>query len=325
MGISNLIMLTGHRKGGTNVFRSLFDNHPNIYLYPTDLKVLYTYFPAFTAEFADNPSALRDRLAAVLHKQMAPLEPQTAQKGFNANDFVQEVLQKLDDTQLTAKKPIIQAIANSWVELYYQSDEHRPFVFTETSQALFYHQFARLFPGMKVISLVRDPRDNYASIFAGVRDKSAEMGEDERSILAAAINRARLDLMSARLNQSNDPEHFMALRFEDLATDPSTEMKKVADFIGVPFRQTMTESSSFGEDYQDRSHEGELHTDIEKNNVGRWPERIPDEQAMVIEAWMRTEMTDWGYTPFFSLGKAQVALAEFYDLYNARYFYHDQI
>lgn len=325
MGISNIIILTGHRKGGTSVFHRLFDGHPDIYLYPADITVLYAYFPAFATEFADNPAALRERLAKVLRKHMSPLEEHTAKAGFGAEDFIQSVLEKLADDQLTSKKHVIRAIADTWVALYYQTGENRPFVFKETSQSLFFDEFARIFPGMKMISLVRDPRDNYAAILAGVKNYYAKMGEGEKASLASVINRARLDLMSARLNQSNDPERFMALRFEDLVANTEAEMKKVADFIEIPYRKSMTEPTSLGENYEGNSHDGAVFKGLVDKNVGRWPERISDEEAMIIEAWMGVEMSDWGYTPFFSPGKAQAALAEFYNWYNTRYFYHDSI
>lgn len=318
MGLSNIIVLTGHRKGGIGVLRRLFDGHPNIYLYPADITVLNAYFPAFTGEFADRPEALRDRLAKLLREQITPLEAQTAKAGFGTEDFVQAVLEKLDDTQLTSKKFIVRAIAEMWVALYYQSDDNRPFVFKATSQSSFFDEFSLLFPGMKMISLVRDPRDNYAAFVADEKQDFTEMGEDEKAGLASVINQARLDLNSARLNQSNDPERFMAIRFEDLVANTEAEMKKVADFIEIPFRLSMTEPTLFGEASEGNSRDELELKGIDSQFLGCWPERISEEEAMVIEGWMAAEMADWGYKPHFSPEKTQAVFTEFHNWYKTR-------
>ena len=39
------IFLTGHRKSGTTLLKSLLDGHPKISSYPTDLTLMYSYFP----------------------------------------------------------------------------------------------------------------------------------------------------------------------------------------------------------------------------------------------------------------------------------------
>ena len=41
----NPIFLCGHRKSGTSMFLNLFDNNSEINVFPTDLNLLYAYFP----------------------------------------------------------------------------------------------------------------------------------------------------------------------------------------------------------------------------------------------------------------------------------------
>ena len=43
--MKHFIFLTGHRKSGTTLLKSLIDGHPDINVYPTDLTLLYAYFP----------------------------------------------------------------------------------------------------------------------------------------------------------------------------------------------------------------------------------------------------------------------------------------
>lgn len=323
MPISRYIILSGHRKSGTSVFHRLFDGHPGIYLYPVDISVLYAYFPKFTAELQDHPDKLRERLSVVLTKSLNGSGEQIEQSGLDIADFTDAVIKSLDSDALTNRGKVIAGIAEKWVEMYYRSSEIRPFVFKETSQSIYFSEFSDHLPDCRMIALIRDPRDNYAAIKSGVKGYYSKMGESELESLASVINRARMDLISASLNASKTPKSFKAIRFEDLTTDTEKTMRQVAEFSGIEYRDSLCYPSQFGEGYEGNSHEGVQFKGIEDRNVGRWKERISDQEAMIIEYWLGDVMSRWNYQPEFDLLRAQEVFADFYDWYNARYFFHD--
>ena len=41
------LFITGHRKSGTTLLTSLFDGHNEFAVYPTDLSLMYAYFPYY--------------------------------------------------------------------------------------------------------------------------------------------------------------------------------------------------------------------------------------------------------------------------------------
>ena len=43
----NLLFITGHRKSGTTMFANLFDGHKDFLVYPSDLCLLYAYYPFY--------------------------------------------------------------------------------------------------------------------------------------------------------------------------------------------------------------------------------------------------------------------------------------
>ncbi len=61
------IFLAGHRKSGTSLLHMLFDGHPSLMAYPTDLTVMYAYYPHYT-EKLKRDSELRARLNSVLRR-----------------------------------------------------------------------------------------------------------------------------------------------------------------------------------------------------------------------------------------------------------------
>jgi len=316
------VILTGHRKSGTSLFQRLFDGHTGINLYPIDITVLYAYFPCFTANPDLKPKDLRKRLRHLLEACLTKGNDIAKKKGFEFDAFAELVDKQLDDNQLKDKCAVIQAIRKAWVELAEGGDDTRPFVFKETSQAIFYEEFKKL-PGMKMISLIRDPRDNYAAIKVGVEGYYSKFGESEKSSLASVINRVRMDLKAAQLLQKQYPDSFLAIRFEDLLTDPKKTMLKVCKFLGIPFDETLITPTIMGEPYKGNSREGKVFKGISTANLGKWKERIAAEEAKILEYWLDDVMEHWNYKRKYKDLECQEAFSEFYPWYNCQYFYKD--
>lgn len=321
---NQLIILTGHRKSGTSAFHRLFDNHPSIYVYPVDISVLYAYFPFFTERYGDNPYALRKRLKLVLKKSMDNIASILETHHFFKVDlFVEMVCNELQDSDLTKKDKIIKVIANTWIKLFYKTSDPKPFLFKETSQSVFLEDFIAFNLPVKMISLIRDPRDNYAAIKAGVKKYYSQMNENELESLASVINRARMDLLSAQLNKNNFPNNFMSVRFEDLVANTDMIMREITEFLGISYNEVLLSPTRFGAGYEGNSHEGKRFAGLSNQNIGKWNARITDQEAQIIEFWLNDVMKYWDYDFNFPLIDSKKVFSEFYNWYNSRYFYRD--
>ena len=174
-----------------------------------------------------------------------------------------------------------------------------------------------------MISLIRDPRDNYAAINAGVDKYYSKMGENAFKSLSSLINRARMDLLSSKINQKKYPESFLAIQFEDLVSDTQTVMNRVANFLEIEFSPAMLKPETNGKIYTGNNFEGSKFSGVSSKNVGMWKERITIESVKTIEYWMGDIMNYWGYTSEFNLTDSQIEFSKFYEKYNCEYFYHD--
>ena len=146
-----LVILTGHRKSGTSLFHRLFDGVNSINLYPTDLTVLYAYFSCFTAKKDVSNKELKERLIYVVKNSMEYSVKQgldlTSKNNF-LNVFESEI-QKID---IRSKSDVIYAICNSWLKSKEVTFEASPFVVKETSQSVFFEDYIKEFPQLKMIS-----------------------------------------------------------------------------------------------------------------------------------------------------------------------------
>ncbi len=323
MYFDNIIILTGHRKSGTTMFHRLFDGHPDIYIYPVDLSLLYAYFPHFTLKLKSQPAALKARLHLVISTNLQAVEDHLiSEKGFSAHYFADEVCRNLEDKYLDNKEVIISTVANCWIRMYYQSDQVKPFLFKETSQSIYIQEYLQFSVKIKIVSLVRDPRDNYAAIKAGVADHYSKMNENELESLASVINRARMDLLSAKYN-NDSLENFLAVKFENLVLEPEKNLQNITKFLNVHFTDSLLQPTSFGKLYKGNNYEGKKFKGISNANLGNWKSRINESEAKIIEYWLADVMERWEYKPAFTFAESEAAFSEFYNWYNVRYFYRD--
>lgn len=318
-----LIILTGHRKSGTTMFHRLFDGIEKINLYPTDFSLLYAYFPCFTSRENLHDEDLRQRLLLVVEKSIRHVfqvdDSFTAEK----QAFLQYVRNRIEGIDLRDKGDVIRAIWGAWSDFKGVEDPNIPFVIKETSQAVYFDAFRETFPRLKMISLVRDPRDNFAAIHAGVEKYYSKFGEGAFTALGSLINRARMDLIAACLHQKNHPESFLAIRFEDLVSEPEKIMAQVASFLEIDFDERLLIPEINGSVYAGNCFDDKVFSGISSRNVGSWKSRISESSAKVIEYWLGDVMQDWGYAREFSEMESQSEFAKFYELYNCKHFYHD--
>ena len=112
-----IIFLTGHRKSGTSLLHRLFDNHPDIDVYPTDLTIFYKYFPYHTSKYTNKK---------YLIKKIITIVDETINKFYVTQNLVHknkikflnlQLIKNLNKVNLKSKKAIFDTILNHWSNL----------------------------------------------------------------------------------------------------------------------------------------------------------------------------------------------------------------
>jgi hypothetical protein len=323
MSDTEYILLTGHRKSGTTLLHRLFDAHPQLNIYPVDISLLYAFLPCQEPHLTDEK--VKERVNRVIKKSTLKIEGKRVSdfcNKFSAEEFASCVWEHSDASVFRKPHIVISAIAAAWSH-YTGADQEKPFLFKETSQSIHAYRLLRNELRIKIIQIIRDPRDNYSAIKAGVGKYYSQMGEDEKESLASSINRSRMDLLAAyKLNEQKN-DWFFSLRFEDLSNQTEKNLKVLSSFCNIDFDPILLEPTLLGDSFSGNSHEGKRFTGVSSANIGRWRERISHFEAAVIELWMQDVMDRWGYNREITSVDAMNAFSEFYNWYNCRYFYHD--
>jgi len=321
-----LVFVCGHRKAGTTLLRSLLDGHGQLAVYPNDLALLYAYFPDWVHNHSE-PQERRDRLRHILFTDLSD----RLQKAGLSHVFPCDVLEKrffagLTDKDLGNVSAIISRLLTAFLEVTGRTLANTTSsVLKETSIEIYAGELIGWFPQACFVQIVRDPRDNFAALAAGVEKHYVRLGEDRNRTLASLIHRARYSFHMARHNQALlGRERYHLLRFEDLVAAPEPQMRELSAFLGIDFGPSLLVPTILGQPAMANSYEGKTVFAVSNHNAGRWPERISSEEAQIIEFHLADEMRAFGYEPVFAATEQARAAAEFYKWQNYTYFYSDR-
>jgi hypothetical protein len=99
--------------------------------------------------------------------------------------------------------------------------------------SIFIKQLMKIFPDAKFVCLVRDYRDTFCSL---------------RSLTAAPIESPNVALQASRWRfvvkrfygyAKEYPDRFYLLRYEDLASQPEHSFRKITNFLGIPYDESV--------------------------------------------------------------------------------------
>jgi hypothetical protein len=155
------------------------------------------------------------------------------------------------------------------------------------------HYVERLFqefPDARVVYMLRDPRDRYASI----RNR---WGED-RSRVAGATGRWLQSLRAAQRGAERYADRYLIVRYEDLAADPDATMRAVCDFLELSFMPELLSMDGVPE-MRDRggnsSYGARAAGTISTSSIGRFRFVLPAPEVAFIERKVGAEMDTLGY------------------------------
>jgi hypothetical protein len=320
------LFLCGHRKSGTSMLLNLFDGHPALAAYPVDLALLYAYFPDYLAKHPD-PAARRARLDRILFAETgAHLRKYEAADAVDLEAVRARFFDGLEDDALGAPGALLARLFAAFQAVKGpEANRAAALVAKETSIEIYAAEILDWFPEARFIQVIRDPRDIFAALAAGVERHYAKLGEGHEETLASLLHRARLGLRFGRLNAERyGPERYRTVRFEDLVAAPEDTMRALAAFAGIDFDPCLMCPTILGRPTPGNNYDGTAMFEISAANAGRWRDRIPERDAQVIEFHLAEEMAAFGYDPAFAPEEQAAAAADFYKWQNYRYFYSDR-
>jgi hypothetical protein len=153
------------------------------------------------------------------------------------------------------------------------------------------HLFAA-YPGVKVIHMVRDPRDRY--------EASLALWPEGKGRAGGATARWRFSIRLGRRNRTRYPGGYALVRYEDLVLRPEETVRGVCRFLGEEFRPEMLAMPGAPERREKlvaRAREAGGEGPLSSEFIGRFRGRVPAHDIAFIQLHAGRMMRAHGYRP----------------------------
>ena len=314
--LKNPIFICGHRKSGTTMLASLFDNHDDLLVYPSDSMFFYKVFPAcLNLKKKDNiklvlENCIRDTLNYEIKN--------TGKKDlFDVDKISTEFLNEMSKKDNSPKSLLL-----SLIKAYSKSCKKKRWkmwVEKTTSSEFYATEIANWFPNAKFIHLVRDPRDNFASLKSGWEERYKNQEEDIKGLLQSLIDRGGMGMRIALNNQKVLGEKkYKIIKFEDLTSKTDKIIKELISFINIKFSESLLKPTMNGYLWKGNNFQGITFNKVSNMNVNKWKKRINLSEAMTIEAYLSDIMKKFKYKVTGTPANHAEAILEHYKWFNFR-------
>jgi len=237
--IERRIFLVGCARSGTTLLQALLAAHSRIASFPETHFFAATVGQTGRRRFGLRPASLRDRVRFLLSDWRV-------QFGVPARGSNRRLGLFLDEIGRADLKPIFASTlgptprkTRSFLRLLDRLtlEEGKTHWLEKTPNNLDYIDvIERLVPDAAFIHIVRNGEDNIASLCNAAREYPESWGRHYGS-LDRCIARWRLCI--ARTREQLGKDNHMAVRYEQLVSDPQAVLQAICPFIGVPFEEGM--------------------------------------------------------------------------------------
>ncbi len=239
------IVIVGVPRSGTTLLRVLLDSHSQILALPET--------PWLLGAYGRDPS-LREMLVGLIEGPFGVVENVAGATPENVLDAGRAFIHRLFE-------PVLKERNKSTV------------VFKTPADIRYLDFLLDLFPDARYIHITRDGRDVAMSQIAKKGTFFQDLKE-YRNISFANVFRRWVEWERRIRDALYRPGIAVAhLRYEDLIENPEAELRKLSEFLGVPFEQGMLDYASRDHDYpswEAGSNDVARHSRISESSIGKW-------------------------------------------------------
>jgi hypothetical protein len=274
MTTSGPIILTGPDRSGTTLLYALLGSHPAVSM--VRRSNLWRWFDRRYGDLADPANLDRCLDAMLSYQRLRALEPDrdALRAAFMTGDRTYGRLFDLLHRQHADRHGRAR-----WADKSLHTEFHADRVFAEV-------------PDARIIHMVRDPRDRYASIIRRYEGRTKGVG--------AAMGRWLSSMRQGHRNLARHPDRYLFVRYETLASEPEPTLRRICEFIDEDYDVAMLRMGVVtGDDDWDgnSSFGGFAPGTISTRPIGRFRSTLTPRQIAFIQTSANRLMRAHGYTP----------------------------
>jgi len=267
------IFIGGIERSGTSLLYALLASHPNIAM--TRRTNLWAYFYNRYGDLHNPHNFERCIEAMMKFRRLWILKPDYAalRREFwqGKPDYIRLFSLLWEQIAARQQKP-------RWGDKSLNTEKYADIIF-------------EAYPEAKILHILRDPRDRYASALKRWKKIRGGVGSGTAMWLASV----RL----AERNIEKYPNRYKIVRYESLATNPEETTREVCDFLGevfYPEMLTMKGAETFRDEGGNSSFEQHGAGTISTRSIGRYRSYLSKEDIGFIQWTAGKKMTTYDYT-----------------------------
>lgn len=168
----------------------------------------------------------------------------------------------------------------------------------------------KLFPEARFIHMVRDYRDRNLSLSGGKPGRG--------QIVLKTLNWIEVQ-KSIEKSKAAEPHRFMTLRYEDLVNDPSAWFRKVCEFLGIAYAESVFDyhkddgirEKLYQREFAD-TWQQHLFGPITAGQCGKWKEQMDPELTEISDRLAGKRAEEYGYERLFTAPAGPVRFRYFF-------------
>jgi len=151
-------------------------------------------------------------------------------------------------------------------------------------------EIIRSYPNARIIHMIRDPRDRYAS--------SLTRWKVSRGGIGAGTGIWLNTISMAERYQKKYPNHYKTVRYEDLTADPEKVLQEICSFIGEPYSEEMLSmegAKDFREKGGNSSYKQRKPGRITTSSIGKFRSVLTKYQVAFLQLFSKSTLLKNGY------------------------------
>jgi hypothetical protein len=268
------IYIAGLERSGTSLIYALLASHPNIAMFRRTY--MWTYFYDRYGDLAQPENFERCLAAMMRYKRLLVLkpDPERIRREFRQGEPTYARLFALlgEHYAERAGKP-------RWGDKSLNTERYADPIFAA-------------YPSARILHMIRDPRDRYASALARWKISRGGAG--------AATAMWLWSVGMAQRNQVRHPDRYQVIRYETLAARPEETLRQICAFIGEeydPAMLTLEGAETFRDKGGNSSYGSRAQGVISTSSIGRFRKVLAKHEIAFMQTYAGAEMLAYGYDP----------------------------
>lgn len=267
------IFILGSHKSGSSLLRSLLDNHPSLFVVPTEM-----HFFQLSGYWIDYKlrAALPQQLSQseVLEKMVDFLKLKNKHKDPYSDSSTPNFFDLIEFRKVVSEAKCItkEDLFSTYVHAIYKSlkNADMPSGLRIVEKSVENAEYASLlkifFPDCSFLHIIRNP---YASLLSIRKAKSNQGYPFLKDIIKSITN----NYYNLYKNETILDNYFI-VKYEDLISETQTTMQAISKFIGLEFKETLLKPTLMGRSWSGNSSSSSSFSSVSKKPLSSWKSEI---------------------------------------------------